>query len=67
MDARFSPVHCRPTLFFNSILRLGYFSAEWSVGLIQPLHNKGGVNCVEEIRGDYVGMLVRWENFLLEY
>ena len=36
---------------FNSILKLGYFPAEWSMGLIIPLHKRGDVNCVENYRG----------------
>ena len=36
---------------FNSILKLGYFPAEWSMGLIIPSHKKGDVNCVENYRG----------------
>ena len=37
--------------FFNSILKLGYSPAEWSMGLIIPLHKKGDVNCIENYRG----------------
>ena len=35
---------------FNSILKLDYFPAEWSMGLIIPLHKKGDENCVENYR-----------------
>ena len=50
---------------FNSILKLGYFPAEWSMGLTIPLHNKGDVNCVENYRG--ITLLSTFGKHLLEY
>ena len=38
-------------VMFNNIFKVGYFPAQWSEGLVVPLHKKGSINDVNNFRG----------------
>ena len=38
-------------VMFNNIFKIGYFPAQWSEGLVVPLHKKGSINDVNNYRG----------------
>lgn len=38
-------------VMFNNIFKVGYFPAQWSEGLVVPLHKKGSLNDVNNYRG----------------
>ena len=38
-------------VMFNNIFKIGYFPAQWSEGLLVPLHKKGSINDVNNYRG----------------
>ena len=38
-------------VMINNIFKIGYFPAQWSEGLLVPLHKKGSINDVNNYRG----------------
>ena len=38
-------------ILFNKLFTMGYFPQKWSEGYVIPLHKKGALNDVENVRG----------------